>query len=68
MIESSSLRNARQGLGILPTHSIFAPQIAALSAPIDRCLVSADVRVKDFRLGPAIGSDHLPIIAELLIE
>jgi endonuclease/exonuclease/phosphatase (EEP) superfamily protein YafD len=68
MIESSGLRNARQGLGILPTHSIVAPQIAALSAPIDHCLVSSDVRVKDFRLGPAIGSDHLPIVAELLIE
>ena len=67
-IEGSGLRNARQGLGILPTHSIVAPQIAALSAPLDHCLVSSDIQVKDFRLGPAIGSDHLPIIAELLIE
>lgn len=68
MIKGSGLRNARQGLGILPTHSIIAPQFAALSAPIDHCLVSSDVRVENFRLGPAIGSDHLPIIAELLIE
>ena len=67
-IEGSGLRNARQGLGILPTHSIVAPQFAALSAPIDHCLVSSDIQVKDFRLGPAIGSDHLPIIAELLIK
>ena len=68
MIEGSGLRNARQGLGILPTHSIIAPQFAALSAPLDHCLVSSDIQVKDFRLGPAIGSDHLPIIAELLIK
>ncbi|MGF1590501.1 MAG: endonuclease/exonuclease/phosphatase family protein [Pleurocapsa sp.] len=67
MIERSGLRNARQGLGILPTHSIIAPQIAALSAPIDHCLVSSDIQVQNFKLGPAIGSDHLPIIAELLI-
>ena len=67
MIELSGLRNARQGLGILPTHSIIAPQIAALSAPIDHCLTSPNIKVKNFRLGRAIGSDHLPIIAELLI-
>jgi endonuclease/exonuclease/phosphatase (EEP) superfamily protein YafD len=30
-------------------------------------LVSSDIQVKSFRLGKAIGSDHLPIIAELLI-
>lgn len=67
MIERSGLRNTRQGLGILPTHSIFAPQFAVLSAPIDHCLVSSNIQVKNFKLGPAIGSDHLPIIAELLI-
>ena len=67
-IEGSGLRNARQGLGILPTHSIVAPQFAALSAPIDHCLVSSEIQVQDFRLGSAIGSDHLPIIAELLIK
>lgn len=67
MIEASGLYNTRQGLGILPTHSIVAPQFAALSAPIDHCLVSPDIKVKNFKLGSAIGSDHLPIVAELLI-
>ena len=67
MMKISGLRNARQGLGILPTHSVVTPKIAALSAPIDHCLVSPQIQVKDFKLGKAIGSDHLPIIAELLI-
>ena len=67
MMETSGLRNARQGRGILPTHSIVTPRFAALSAPLDHCLVTPDIQVKDFKLGPAIGSDHLPIIAELLI-
>ena len=67
MIETSGLRNARQGLGVLPTHSIVAPQFAALSAPIDHCLITPEIQVKDFRLGKAIGSDHRPIIADLLL-
>jgi len=67
MMEKSGLRNARQGLGVLPTHSIVAPQFAALSAPIDHCLISPEIQVKDFKLGKAIGSDHRPIIADLLI-
>ncbi|MEM9509705.1 MAG: endonuclease/exonuclease/phosphatase family protein [Cyanobacteria bacterium P01_E01_bin.35] len=67
MIKQSGLRNARQGLGILPTQSTVAPQFAILSAPIDHCLVSPEIQVKNFKLGQAIGSDHLPIVAELLI-
>lgn len=67
MMVSSGLRNARQGRGVLPTHSIVAPQFAALSAPIDHCLVSPEIQVKDFKLGKAIGSDHRPIIADLLV-
>jgi endonuclease/exonuclease/phosphatase (EEP) superfamily protein YafD len=67
LIKLSGLHNARQGFGVLPTNSGIAPQFAALSAPIDHCLVSSDIQVKSFRLGKAIGSDHLPIIAELLI-
>lgn len=33
--------------------------------PIDHALVSPDLRVSDFRTGPELGSDHLPIIIEL---
>ena len=67
MIKRSGLHNARQGFGILPTQSTLAPQFAALAAPIDHCLVSSEIQVKNFKLGQAIGSDHLPIVAELLI-
>ena len=66
-IEISGLRNARQGRGVLPTHSVVNPRFAILSAPLDHCLITPDIQVKDFKLGSAIGSDHLPIIAELLI-
>ena len=67
MISKSGLHDARQGFGILPTQSVIAPRFAAASAPIDHCLVSRDVRVQNFQTGQDIGSDHLPIIADLLI-
>jgi len=67
LIKQSGLHNARQGFGILPSQSGIAPQFAILSAPIDHCLVSSDIQVENFRLGSNIGSDHLPIIADLLI-
>ena len=67
MIKTSGLKNARQGFGVLPTHSIVAPQFASLSAPIDHCLVTPEIQVEDFKLGKAIGSDHLPIMANLLL-
>lgn len=67
LIKQSGLHNARQGFGILPTQSGINPQLAIFSAPIDHCLISSDIKVKNFRLGKHLGSDHLPIIVELLI-
>ena len=63
----SGLNNARQGFGILPTQSAILPQYAIFSAPIDHCLISQEIKVKDFRVADNIGSDHLPIVAELLL-
>jgi endonuclease/exonuclease/phosphatase (EEP) superfamily protein YafD len=35
---------------------------------LDHCLMSRGVVVEDIRLGPAIGSDHLPLIANLRVH
>ncbi len=67
MIQRSGLRNARAGFGILPTLSTVSPQSPWLGVPVDHCLVSPDIRVLDFRTGPAIGSDHLPIITDVVL-
>lgn len=58
----SGLRNARRGFGILPT---WPAHQSLLFIPIDHCFISQDVDVRNFRTGASIGSDHLPILAEL---
>lgn len=59
----SGLRNARRGFGLLPSWpSHFNP---LMRIPIDHALVSPSLNVTDFKLGPDLGSDHLPIILSL---
>ena len=36
-----------------------------LGIPLDHCLVSAEFRLVDRRLGPTVGSDHRPLIVDL---
>ncbi len=64
--EQTGLRSARHGHGILPSWPTFAP--AAMRIPIDHVLVSDDVSVRSARLGPDVGSDHLPVIVDLSIS
>lgn len=61
-VRESGLQNARRGFGILPTWPI--PWLPLL-IPIDHCLISPDIQVRAFQTGSEIGSDHLPIIADV---
>jgi endonuclease/exonuclease/phosphatase (EEP) superfamily protein YafD len=38
-----------------------------LSIPIDHCLISPDIKVVNIRTGPNVGSDHRPLITDLII-
>ncbi len=66
LLAESRLVNARVGFGILPTWPAWH-RTALLMIPIDHCLVSQGIEVRDLRVGPRIGSDHLPLIAELSV-
>lgn len=62
---ANDLANAREGFGVLPSWPVQCPPVARL--PIDHCLVSPQVTVTACRLGPAVGSDHLPLIVDLVV-
>lgn len=64
-VQDSGLRNARSGFGILPTWPI---QIPFLYIPIDHCLVSSKIQIISQQTGSKIGSDHLPLITDLVIN
>lgn len=59
---ATGLRNGARGIGLFPTWPAgFAP----LRIPIDHVLVSTGLRVASLELGPEVGSDHLPLLAEI---
>lgn len=56
--------NAARGTGYGGTWPTwFAP----MRIPIDHYLVSEGIRVTDIRTGPDIGSDHLPLIVDIVV-
>ena len=63
-LRRSRLRDSRQGFGMQPSWPAFVP---LLRIPIDHCLVSAEVAVRRRVLGPAIGSDHLPVVVDVAV-
>ncbi len=66
LCETLGLTNAREGFGILPSWPTHLPAIMRI--PIDHCLISDELLVRDCRLGPKIGSDHLPLIVDIQIR
>lgn len=58
------LKNARAGRGIFPSWPAFYP-LPFLRIPIDHVLLGGNIAARGFRLGPDIGSDHLPVIVDI---
>lgn len=59
----SGLRDSARGRCLQPTWPTFLPPFARI--PLDHAFHSPDVRVVSRRLGPSIGSDHLPVILDI---
>ncbi len=66
LVAETQLTNARRGFGVMASWPTFLPPIMRL--PIDHCLVSDELIVTDCRLGPAFGSDHLPLIVDVAVR
>ena len=64
-LERSGLHDSAAGHGLAPS---WPAQFPPLGIRIDHCWISRHWRSTDVRLGPASGSDHLPLIAELVWE
>lgn len=60
--QAAGLRNSARGFGLFPT---WPSGIPPLMIPLDHCLISPGLRATTFKLGPHIGSDHLPVLIEI---
>jgi endonuclease/exonuclease/phosphatase (EEP) superfamily protein YafD len=66
LLQRSGLRSSRDGRGIQPTWPAPLPRVFRI--PIDDALLSPEIAVTDRRLGPFIGSDHYPIILDIVLS
>lgn len=64
LLEETGLRDTRRGFGIQPTWPALGVANLAL-VPIDHVLVSPHFEVVSRKVGPYVGSDHLPVIVDL---
>ena len=61
--QSIGLRNGARGFGLRPTWPTgFRP----LMIPLDHCLLSSGLRAVSLETGPEVGSDHLPVLVEIV--
>ncbi len=61
LLDVSGLVDSRRGFGVEATWpSLLWP----LRIPIDHCLASPEVSILKRRVGPAVGSDHRPIVVD----
>jgi len=62
-MEVSGLYNSSEGMGVWGTWPSFFPRLFTIT--IDNMLVSKWIKVANKQLGPAMGSDHYPVITTL---
>lgn len=68
IIAQTGLRDSARGFGYIPTWGPrlpVDPWLPWIGIPIDHVLVSREIRVKERKVGPAVGSDHRWVLATL---
>ena len=64
LVAESELRDTSRGVGFQWS---WPASFWPLAIPIDHALVSEDVRVLGRRMGPSVGSDHLPLVLDIAL-
>jgi endonuclease/exonuclease/phosphatase (EEP) superfamily protein YafD len=64
LLDGTRLRDSRTGFGVQPSWPAWSilPRI-----PIDHALVSPEVEVRNRFIGPDIGSDHFPLVLDVVL-
>ncbi len=60
-----NLQDTRKGFGLEATWPTMWP---LMKIPLDHVLVSRDIHTAERRVGPEIGSDHLPVFVKLILN
>ena len=64
-LDESGLHDSARGFGLART---WPAQFAPLGIRIDHCLISSEWRSRRVNVGPSLGSDHLPVVADLAFK
>lgn len=64
-LEAAELQDSGRGFGLQPT---WPAGNRLLQIPIDHCLVSSGVLMEERRVGPDVGSDHLPLFVSFATQ
>lgn len=65
LLARSGLIDSASGHGYLATWPTLASRV--LRIPIDHCLVSPEIKVARRWTGPEVGSDHLPLLVDVIV-
>lgn len=64
MVDEAGLHNSWQGFGLKSTWPTY---LLGFGITIDHLLVSPNIYIQSKEKGPALGSDHYPVVTELLL-
>jgi endonuclease/exonuclease/phosphatase (EEP) superfamily protein YafD len=64
LLRDSGLKNTSHGRDLFGSWPAWLP---LMRIPLDHCFVSSSIHVINTRLGPRVGSDHLPVVVDIQI-
>ncbi len=64
LLSKTALKDSSHGWGYQPTWHAHVP---LMRIPIDHCLHSSDILIKNRQVGTDIGSDHLPLLVDFVV-